>query len=105
MDRRVNLEDKYAELEQQTFNLFPERWGDLYRDELLPTTALPPGDIGTAFDGEAEIPVDVHEIDQYYENLNKSRGITGEQAMRYSDPLGNVLGHAEGPSFWRADQQ
>ena len=35
LKRRTEREDKHAELIQQTFNLNPERWEQLYRKELL----------------------------------------------------------------------
>lgn len=94
MDRRISIEDKHDELEIQTFNLFPERWGDLYRERLLPGV---PGDVGNAFGpGEKEIPVtDIDDINKWYDGLDRSRGITGEQAMRYQDPTA-LLGLAVG---------
>jgi hypothetical protein len=103
MDRRVYLDDKHAELKQQTYNLFPERWGDIYRDdELPPSGATAAGDIGTAFGSEPELPVtNLDDYDKFYASLSQTRGITGEQAMRYSDdPLGKVLGVPEGERFW-----
>lgn len=107
MDRREHLEDVHDELRLQTWNLFPERWRNLYQEEVLgiaPSVANHPGDEGSAFDGEAEIPVtNLDEIDRFYDSLSQKRGITGEQAMRYEDPMNAVAGYAAGPSFWRAD--
>lgn len=99
MDRRVYIEDKHAELELQTFNLFPERWGEVYREDMLPGLGggQKAGDIGVAFDGEAEIPVtDIDSINEWYDGISKSRGLTGEQAGRFDDPTALYLGVAEG---------
>lgn len=99
MSRRVELEDKHAELELQTFNLSPERWGKLYRDTTLAgATGKQPGDQGNAFgEGEREIPVtDINDINEWYEGMSKTRGITGEQADRFDDPAMKFLGVATG---------
>lgn len=98
MDRRVHIEDKHAELELQTFNLFPERWGEVYREDMLPGMGgQSAGDYGSAFDGEAEIPVtDIDSINEWYDGISKSRGLTGEQSQRFDDPTALYLGVAEG---------
>lgn len=99
MARRVQIEDKHAELELQTFNLFPERWGQVYREAMLPGlgNGQKPGDIGTAFDGEAEIPVtDLDAIKDWYDGIDKSHKLTGEQTRRFDDPTALYLGVAEG---------
>lgn len=114
LDDRTHWEDKHTELKLQTFNLFPERWGDLYRSDTLggggnvSTSTAAPGDIGNAFDGEAELPVTSRdELNEFYESRGEKRRMTGEQASRYQDSLipssGPGLGYASGPSFWRAD--
>lgn len=97
MDRRVQLEDKHAELEIQTFNLFPERWGDLYREKTFGGGTAAPGDMGSAFGpGEKEIPVtDINDINDWYNNISAQRGISGEQLARHQDPI-SIFGYAEG---------
>ena len=92
LDRRTGLDDKQTELEHQCFNLFPERWGQLYRDQMLP--ALPTGDLGTAFGGEPELPVtDPNDLNAWYENIESSRGMTGAGISAYET---SILGYAEG---------
>ena len=49
MDRRNQMEDRDAEMERQTFNLNPDRWVDLYRDQILGKLGLP--------NEEGEVPV------------------------------------------------
>ena len=87
LDRRVYMDDKQAELEHQCFNLSPERWGALYRDQMLP------GAIGIG--NEPEIPVtDPRDLDAFYESLNSPRTMTGAEAVRFDGaPLavGQVL--------------
>lgn len=96
MDRRVQIEDKHAELQLQTYNLFPERWGELYREQLFGQATAAPGDIGQAFGGEQEIPVtDYDAINDWYNDISQARGITGEQVYRHQD-MGSILGYAEG---------
>lgn len=71
MDRRTKVEDKNAELEQQTFNLFPERWADLYRDQLL-------GALGVANE-EGEIPLsedDLDSLDQFMARLERNNNFS-----------------------------
>lgn len=66
MDRRTRIEDKDAELEQQTFNLMPERWVELYKDQLF-------GALGIANE-EGEVPLtedDLDELDKFMERLEK----------------------------------
>lgn len=61
LERRTELEDRQAELETQTFNLFPERWSQLYRDQTLP---------GIGPDDEGEEPItDIDMLDQWYEQM------------------------------------
>lgn len=83
LDRRTQINDKHDELEHQCFNLFPDRWNDLYRNN----PDIPAGDIGTAFDGEPELVItDPSELDAWF------NGLSGRQGMSGAD----VLGHAEG---------
>lgn len=100
MDRRVALEDKHAELEIQTYNLFPERWSELYRENVLGSMGQAPGDMGQAFQGEKELPVtDIDAIRDFYDNLSAQRGISGEQVYRHQEsPVLNpaIFGYAEG---------
>lgn len=73
LDRRTALEDRQAELESQTFNLFPERWSQLYQDKTL--AGLVEGD-------ELESPVtDIDALDQWYEQM-VAQG--GKQFMKSS---------------------
>lgn len=93
MDRRTQLDDKKAELEHQCFNLFPERWGTLYRDQLLPGVA------GATTSTEAdEIPVtDPNDLDAWYENLERQRRISGADAAAAGGAgLDHILGLADG---------
>ncbi len=84
MDRRTQLDDKKAELEHQCFNLFPERWGTLYREQMLP--GLPNITSNPAVD---EIPVtDPADLDSWYENLERQRRISGADAAGYDHLLG-----------------
>ena len=53
MDRRQQMEDVESQLMQQTFNLFPERWTELYRDEIFGYAPQ-----------EDEIPVTENDLDQ-----------------------------------------
>ena len=97
MDRRIQIQDKHDELEEQAFNLHPERWGQLYRHQVLPgVPGINPGDRGSAFNGEAELPVtDLDDINTYYDNLARPRVMTGTTASRHSD-INSILGMAEG---------
>lgn len=68
LDRRTALEDRQAELETQTFNLFPERWNQLYQDKAL-------ADIAGMSGAEAEAPVtDLDALDRWYEEMVASGG-------------------------------
>ena len=72
MDRRHRLEDKNAELEQQTYNLFPDRWADLYKDKLLAELGLP--------NGEGEIPLqedDLAALDKFMDQLVRGQAFPG----------------------------
>lgn len=68
LNRRTELEDRQAELETQTFNLFPERWGQLYQDKTLSALG--------EFSGEDfESPVtDLDALDQWYEQMVATGG-------------------------------
>lgn len=93
MDRRIQVEDKRAELEEQTYNLFPERWGQLFRDDMLPV--LPPGDMGHAFaPDEPELPTTYDDINEWYERMEQPQVMTGGAAQHHSRP--DPFGHAEG---------
>lgn len=91
MDRRTQLDDMSAELEHQCFNLFPERWGTLYREQMLPGVAGPNVTTTSAAD---EIPVtDPADLDSWYENLERQRRISGAEAQ---GGLDHILGLADG---------
>jgi hypothetical protein len=90
MDRRVAIDDKTAELEHQCFNLFPERWGDIYREQMLPgVRGLSPDSVG-----ESETPItDPGDLDAWFEGLNRTRTISGADAARFTDsPFGMATG-------------
>ena len=92
MDRRTQLDDKKAELEHQCYNLFPERWGTLYREQVLP--GVPNAAVSSTAD---EIPVtDPADLDAWYENLERQRRISGADAAAYED---SILGIADGKGF------
>ncbi len=85
MDRRHRLEDKNAELEQQTYNLFPDRWADLYKDKLLAELGLP--------NGEGEIPLqedDLAALDKFMDQLERGQAFTmnGGQAADVREEWG-----------------
>jgi hypothetical protein len=66
MVRREQLEDKESELERQTFNLYPQRWNELYRDQMLAEMGLP--------NEHGEIPLmedDLDELDRFMEQLER----------------------------------
>jgi hypothetical protein len=66
MVRREQVEDAEANLERQTFNLFPQRWSELYRDQLLAELGMPNED--------GEIPLredDLDELDKFMEQLER----------------------------------
>ena len=92
MDRRTQLDDKKAELEHQCFNLFPERWGTLYREQMLPGV---PNAISTSSPAD-EIPVtDPNDLDAWYENLERQRRISGADAAA-AGGMAHILGLADG---------
>lgn len=94
MDRRTQLDDKKAELEHQCFNLFPERWGSLYREQMLPGVGNPSVSVSSEAD---EIPVtDPADLDAWYENLERQRRISGAEAAGAAGGLDHILGLADG---------
>ena len=87
MERRIQIDDKQAELEHQCYNLFPERWGNLYREQMLPGLPGSPE--------EEEIPVtDPSDLDAWYENLDRQRRISGADIAPHEN--NNILGWADG---------
>lgn len=62
LDRRQDVDDRQAELEHQTFNLFPERWVELYKDNLPVTFA------DDEF-GEEEPVTDIDALDQFFNDV------------------------------------
>lgn len=77
MERRVSLEDKTSELEQQTYNLAPERWVDLYRDQMM-------AKLGIANE-DGEVPLqedDLEDLDKFMEKLERQSkfSMSGAQA-------------------------
>jgi hypothetical protein len=68
LNRRTQMEDRQIELETQTFNLFPERWSQLYQDKTLAAIALAAGE-------EVEAPVtDLDALDKWYEEMVATGG-------------------------------
>lgn len=85
IQRRTAMEDTRAELVQQTFNLFPERWNELYRTEVMEKLGLSDSMIP-----EGEPVDDLNEIDAYLSRLEGKRWI-------HADALGL-------PPDWQPDQ-
>lgn len=80
LDRRTALEDRQAELENQTFNLFPERWSQLYQDKTLAALAS---------DDDLESPVtDIDALDQWYEQMVAQGGKQFMKSGSVSDDWG-----------------
>lgn len=76
LSRRVQLDDKNSELEQQTFNLAPDRWIDLYRDQVLGEMGIPNED--------GDIPLsegDLDDLDSFMAKLERNAkfSMTGAQ--------------------------
>lgn len=81
LDRRTTLEDWQAELETQTFNLFPERWTQLYQDKTLSEIAS---------SGEGEAPVtDLDALDQWYEQMVAQGGMQRTAGAQDADDWGD----------------
>ena len=77
LDRRMTGEDLQSKLEQQTFNLAPDRWELIYKDKILGAIGLS-GD-----DGEIQIGVDeLDELDQYMD----------QQEQKFQEVLGGTHG-------------
>jgi hypothetical protein len=99
MSRRTLVEDKKAELEMQTFNLFPERWMEVY-EQRQGYSSNAPGDLGVAFGGEQELPVTAEDIDSlstWVDRSGETKRMNGGQAPQ--DDWMKVLGYAEGPGI------
>lgn len=87
LERRSQLEDRRDEGQMQTFNLFPERWQQLYQEQIL---GVAPGE-----GEEGEIPVDdVDLLDQWYEQVANGQ----PSSMTGAD---NPSGTGEYWSEWR----
>ena len=68
MERRIRMEDKQADLEQQCLYLFPDRWRQLHLSEYYES----------AFGIEPEMPVnDLDEIDRFMQSLGDVRTMSG----------------------------
>jgi len=68
LERRTQLEDRQEEMEAQTFNLFPERWSQLYRDKAMAEVGMD--------DEIGEQPVtDTEALDQWYEQMVARGGL------------------------------
>lgn len=86
LSRRIQIEDVNAELEQQTFNLAPDRWVELYRDQMLGKLGIPNED--------GEIPLtedDLDDLDKFVERLEKNGkfSMTGAQTPDLRNQWGN----------------
>jgi len=91
MTRRIQIDDKQAELELQTWTLSGyERWKQCWdRDNS--------GDYGHAFEGERELPVtDPEELNDWFNNLANSHGMSGADAERAIRSGDHLLGFAQG---------
>jgi len=87
MDRRTAIEDRRTELEQQCFNLFPERWMQIYNTTQL--LSAPEDD---------EVPVDdIDELTRWYESIERQRSMGGAMADGSADPRDGQQ--------WPADEQ
>lgn len=87
MERRIQVDDTMSSLEVQCYNLNLERWQQLYQNQ--------GPDWGQAFDGEAELPItDPTDLDSWYANLERPRGMTGAETARVADPT--ILGMVRG---------
>lgn len=80
----MKVEDVNAELEHQCFNLAPERWGLIYRDQLLGMAGQP--------NGEGEIPIGVDELDELDRYMDQEedrfqRIINGRHTVSGSDQI------------------
>jgi hypothetical protein len=70
MERRIRMEDKRVELEQECLYLFPERWKQIHLADYYPTDSY-----GSTYD---EVPVnDIDEIDQFMEQLGQIKTMSG----------------------------
>lgn len=68
MERRIRMEDKRFELEQECLYLFPERWKQINLPDYY----------GYGGYEEPEIPVnDVDEIDRFMESLGQQQVMSG----------------------------
>ena len=69
MERRIRMEDKRFELEQECLYLFPERWKQIHLPEYY----------GYGYgSAEPEMPVnDLDEIDRFMETLGQQKVMTG----------------------------
>jgi hypothetical protein len=98
LERRIQVEDKEAELELSCYNTNFERWQQLYQAKASAQDIESALDYGEAFDGEEEMPVtDVRDLDEWYGSLGSPRGISGGEIDQRFGELSSVLGIADGP--------
>ena len=84
LDRRTQLRDRASELERQCFDLFPERWAELYRKDVLGSLSEIGGD-----PSEAEIPItDPSRLDDWFESISAQRSISGAELAPMG--IGNI---------------
>lgn len=83
LDRRTDNETRRDQLELECFNMFPDRWAEIYKDQ--------PGSLLAPPEESQEIPVDdIDEINRWYESRERSRIMTG--AMDTPSPGGPEWG-------------
>jgi len=70
MQRRMSREDRDAMLEIQTYNLFPERWEQLYSGQVFSVMAPPKVD-------EEEDVTDPEEIIRFFDNPENTMVMSG----------------------------
>ena len=71
LDRRTQIKDRASGLERQCFDLFPERWAELYRKDVIgipnPESAAPD-----------EIPItDPARFDDWFRSISARRATSG----------------------------
>lgn len=95
MQRRDFVKNEEDKLRLQTYNLFPERWKQLYEER--PNVGI---------DGLPETPItDPRQLDHWFNQLAAQQGMTGAQVERAfaapgapvgGAPASMLLGHAVG---------
>lgn len=85
MDRRTRLEDTRQELESQTYNLFPERWHNLYFPRELQEVNI---------DGEEmEEVTSIEDLDRFFDEMDAKQSMTGTDVFEFQPTID--FAHAE----------